>query len=225
MEHWDLGDPRTGPRRSPLAAGGDLSPARLVCAYRHGVFPWEVGIQGPQWWSPDPRCVLLTEGWEAPRGLARSLRKGGWEVSLDRDFSAVIEACARVPRPGQPGTWITPEFRRSYGELHRQGIAHSVEVRRDGVLVGGLYGMQVGSLFCGESMFHLVTDASKVAFAHLVNRLAAHGVPLLDCQAPTQHLVSLGAGLARRDDFLGALEVLRDRPALPGLWPVSPGPA
>lgn len=222
MEPWDLGDPRTGPRRRPLAVGGDLSPARLVRAYRSGVFPWETGPEGPSWWSPDPRCVLVTRDWEPPRGLARALRKPGWEVSFDRDFAAVMDACARVARPGQPGTWITPEFRAAYGELHRLGHAHSVEVRREGVLVGGLYGMQVGRLFCGESMFHLVTDASKVAFAHLVLRLREHGVPLVDCQAPTPHLMSLGAGLARREDFLDAVGALRDIPPLPGLWPVSP---
>lgn len=225
MEPWDLGDPRSGPSRRPIAVGGDLSPERVLRAYRSGVFPWETGPRGPSWWCPDPRCVLLTGEWKPPRGLARALRKPGWEVSVDRDFPAVMAACARVVRPGQPGTWITAEFQAAYGELHRRGVAHSVEVRRGGVLVGGLYGMQVGRLFCGESMFHLVTDASKVAFAHLVDRLRRHGVPLVDCQAPSQHMVSLGAGLARRDDFLDLVEALRDQPALPGLWPISPGPA
>jgi leucyl/phenylalanyl-tRNA--protein transferase len=166
--------------------------------------------------------VLLTQEWAPPRGLARALRKPGWEVSLDQDFAAVMAACARMPREGQPGTWITPEFQAAYGELHRQGHAHSVEVRRGGVLVGGLYGIQVGRLFCGESMFHLVTDASKVAFAHLVGRLREHGVPLVDCQAPTRHLISLGAVLAGRDDFLNAVEALREAPTPPGLWPISP---
>lgn len=225
MESWDLGDPRTGPARRPLAEGGDLSPERVLSAYRHGVFPWQTGPRGPQWWSPDPRCVLLTEDWEPPRGLAKALRKPGWEVDVDRDFPAVIAACARAARPGQAGTWITAEFQRTYGELHRRGHAHSVEVRREGVLVGGLYGMQVGRLFCGESMFHLVTDASKVAFAHLVARLRAHGVPLVDCQAPTPHLMSLGARLARRDGFLEAVRGLRDQAPAEGLWKVKPGRA
>lgn len=224
MEPWDLGNPREGPRRKPLSEGGDLSPARLLRAYRNGVFPWEMGPNGPAWWSPDPRCVVVTRDWAPPRGLARALRKPGWEVTFDRDFHAVISACARVPRAGQPGTWITRGFQASYGELHRLGHAHSVEVRRGGVLVGGLYGIQVGRLFCGESMFHLVTDASKVAFAHLVGRLREHGVPLVDCQAPNPHLMSLGAVLAHRDDFLDAVETLRDAPPLPGLWPVSRGP-
>ncbi len=225
MEPWDLGDPRAGPRRRPLGTGGDLSPERLIRAYRSGVFPWETGPQGPTWWSPDPRCVLLTKDWQPPRGLARTLRKPGWEVSVDQDFPSVVAACARAARPGQAGTWITPEFQQAYGELHRRGHAHSVEVRRGGILVGGLYGMQVGRLFCGESMFHLVTDASKVAFASLVARLREHGVPLVDCQAPTPHLMSLGAVLTRRDDFLDAVEALRDARPLPGLWPLSPGRA
>jgi leucyl/phenylalanyl-tRNA--protein transferase len=225
MEPWDLGDPRKGPRRRPLRTGGDLSPERLIRAYRNGVFPWETGPEGPTWWSPDPRCVLLTKDWEPPRGLARTLRKPGWEVSFDQDFTSVVAACARASRPGQAGTWITPEFQQAYGELHRRGHAHSVEVRQGGILVGGLYGMQVGRLFCGESMFHLVTDASKVAFASLVVRLRGHGVPLVDCQAPTPHLMSLGAVVAHRDDFLDAVEALRDAGPLPGLWPVSPGRA
>lgn len=225
MEPWDLGDPRRGPRRWPLATGGDLTPTRLLRAYRSGVFPWETGPDGPTWWSPDPRCVLVTRDWEPPRGLARALRKPGWEIAFDRDFPAVMAACAQATRPGQAGTWITREFQLAYGELHRRGLAHSVEVRREGVLVGGLYGIQIGRLFCGESMFHLVTDASKVAFAHLVTRLREHGVPLVDCQAPNPHLMSLGAALARRDDFLDAVEALRDISPLPGLWPLSPGPA
>lgn len=222
MEPWDLGDPREGPRRKPLSEGGDLSPARLLRAYRSGVFPWEIGPTGPAWWSPDPRCVVATRDWAPPRGLARALRRPGWEIAFDQDFTGVMSACARVPRAGQPGTWITPAFQSAYGELHRQGHAHSVEVRREGVLVGGLYGIQVGRLFCGESMFHLVTDASKVAFAHLVHRLRKHGVPLVDCQAPNPHLMSLGAVLAHRDDFLDAVKALRDAPPLPGLWPLTP---
>lgn len=215
---WDLGDPRTGPRHRPLASGGDLSPDRLVRAYRAGVFPWSTGPDGPQWWSPEPRCVVLTADWSPPRGLAKALRKPGWEVACDRDFGAVMRACAEAPRPGQGGTWITGEFIGSYGELHRRGLAHSVEVRRDGVLVGGLYGVQVGRVFCGESMFHRVTDASKVAFAHLVARLRQHGCPLLDCQVPNDHLISLGAVMCRRDDYLDLLGDLRDRDPAEGMW-------
>lgn len=215
---WDLGDPRKGPRHRPLATGGDLSPDRLVRAYRAGVFPWSTGPEGPSWWCPEPRCVVLTGEWSPPRGLAKALRKPGWEITRDRAFDEVMRACAATPRPGQPGTWITEGFLRGYGELHRRGLAHSVEVWREGRLAGGLYGVQVGRVFCGESMFHRVTDASKIAFAHLVTRLREHDCPLVDCQVPNDHLLSLGAVLCRRDDYLDILENLRDLSPREGMW-------
>jgi leucyl/phenylalanyl-tRNA--protein transferase len=166
---------------------------------------------------------VLTADWEPPRGLAKTLRKPVWTVTRDRAFGEVMRACAEAPRPGQDGTWITEDFLRSYGELHRRGLAHSVEVWREGALVGGLYGVQVGRLFCGESMFHRVTDASKVAFAHLVARLREHGCPLVDCQVPTPHLMSLGALPCRRDDFLDAVDTLVGEKPAKGLWEAERG--
>ena len=218
MTLWELGDPRGGPRHRPIAVGGDLSAERLALAYASGVFPWSSGPEGPHWWCPEPRCVVLTADWEPPRGLAKALRKPVWTVTRDQAFGEVMRACAEAPRPGQDGTWITGEFLAAYGELHRRGLAHSVEVWREGALVGGLYGVQMGRLFCGESMFHRVTDASKVAFAHLIGRLREHGCPLVDCQVPTPHLMSLGALPCRRDDFLDAVEALVGGKPAEGLW-------
>lgn len=213
------GDPRTGPRRSPLAIGGELSPTTIVQAYREGVFPWSTSAEGPHWWSPDPRCIILTGRWNAPHGLAKAERKPGWKITTDRAFNAVIEACATVPRPGQDGTWITPAFLATYRELHRQGLAHSVEVWREEQLVGGLYGLQIGNIFCGESMFHRTTDASKIAFSFLIKHLHQHHCPIIDCQVPNPHLQSLGALNCPRSDYLDILEKLRNDSPTTGLWP------
>lgn len=213
------GDPRTGPRRSPLAIGGELSPTTIVQAYRGGVFPWSTSAEGPHWWSPDPRCIILTGRWKAPHGLAKAERKPGWKITTDRAFDAVIEACATVPRPGQDGTWITPAFLTTYRELHRQGLAHSVEVWREEQLVGGLYGLQIGNIFCGESMFHRTTDASKIAFSFLIKHLHQHHCPIIDCQVPNPHLQSLGALNCPRSDYLDILEKLCDDTPTAGLWP------
>ena len=219
MAAWHWGDPRTGPRRRPLAIGGELSPATVVQAYREGVFPWSTSEEGPHWWSPDPRCIVLTGKWEAPHGLAKAERKPGWTMTTDQAFDDVIEACATVPRPGQDGTWITPAFLATYRELHRQGLAHSVEVWREEKLVGGLYGLQIGRIFCGESMFHRTTDASKIAFSFLIKHLHQHECPLIDCQVPNPHLQSLGALNCPRGDYLDILAELRDQTPAAGLWP------
>jgi len=188
-----------------LAAGGDLSPDRLLVAYRSGIFPWYSEGQPILWWSPDPRMVLYVDELHVTRSLRKRLGAGTFEVRIDCAFRAVIEACAQVPRHGQRGTWITPDVVRAYCELHRRGYAHSVEAWRDGTLVGGLYGLALGRMFFGESMFAHETDASKVALVHLVDKLRALGVPVVDCQQETAHLAALGARPIPRHRFAAHL--------------------
>ncbi|MFT3905693.1 MAG: leucyl/phenylalanyl-tRNA--protein transferase [Steroidobacteraceae bacterium] len=187
-----------------LAAGGDLNPDRLIAAYRRGIFPWYSPGEPVLWWSPDPREVLFPAEFRCSRSLRRTLRSGRFEQRWDSDFMAVIEACA-APRAGSRGTWITPAMRRAYGELHRRGVAHCMESWRDGQLVGGLYGLRMGAVFCGESMFSTEADASKTALAALVERCAADGITLIDCQMPSAHLRSLGSRPIPRREFLGYL--------------------
>jgi leucyl/phenylalanyl-tRNA--protein transferase len=183
-----------------LAAGGDLSAERLIQAYRHGCFPWFSEGQPILWWSPDPRTVLLSDELHVSRSLGKLLRQERYQVTFDRNFAAVIEACA-APRDYADGTWITDSMQNAYVQLHARGLAHSVEVW-DGVeLVGGLYGLAMGQLFFGESMFSRADNASKVGFATLVEHLKAWGFVLIDCQMPTQHLQSLGARSIPRTEF------------------------
>jgi len=188
-----------------LAAGGDLSPDRLLAAYRHGIFPWYSEGQPILWWSPDPRMVLYTSEFRMSRSLAKRVRSGVFEVHVDSAFRDVVEACADAPREGQRGTWITPEIVAAYAELHRRGYAHSVESWRDGRLVGGLYGLALGRVFFGESMFARETDASKVALVHLVEILRSLDVPLVDCQQETAHLAAFGARPVARERFAAHL--------------------
>jgi leucyl/phenylalanyl-tRNA--protein transferase len=183
-----------------LAAGGDLSPPRLLAAYRRGIFPWYSAGQPVLWWSPNPREVLLPAEFRCSRSLGKTLRNRGFEVTFDRDFDAVIEACA-ARREHSTGTWITPEMHAAYRELYARGHAHSVEVRLAGALVGGLYGVLMGRVFFGESMFSRERDASKVALARLVERANVAGLQLIDCQLPTPHLRSLGSKPISRSDF------------------------
>jgi len=218
MNDWSRGDPAKAPPRAPLAIGGPLDATTLLQAYRAGIFPWYSEGEPVQWWSPDPRFVLLPEELRVTESLRRSMRKPGWSISFDQDFEAVMRACAEVPRPGQDGTWITPEMIKAYVALHQAGHAHSVEVRWQGELVGGLYGVAVGRVFHGESMFHRRSDASKVGFARLVERLRATGFVLIDCQMPTAHLASLGAFAVRRADFLACLRAQRDLPPSGNPW-------
>ncbi|MBK5011714.1 leucyl/phenylalanyl-tRNA--protein transferase [Pseudomonas sp. S60] len=194
-----------------LAAGGDLSPERLVQAYRHGCFPWYQDGQPIMWWSPDPRTVLLPGQLHVSRSLAKLMRQGRYQVSFDTDFASVIAACA-APRSYADGTWITDNMCAAYCELHRRGIAHSVEVRQDGELVGGLYGLAMGQLFFGESMFSHADNASKVGFVTLVNHLREAGFVLVDCQMPTNHLHSLGAHAISRAEFARYLDRHLDQP-------------
>jgi len=191
-----------------LAAGGDLSPPRLVDAYSHGIFPWYSGGQPILWWSPDPRMVLFTDELRVSRSLRRRVSSGAFQVRTDSAFAKVISACAATPRAGQGGTWITAEMIEAYVAMHRLGYAHSVEAWQDGQLVGGLYGLAIGRVFFGESMFAHATDASKVALVHLVARLQRLGVPLIDCQQETRHLASLGARPIPRERFAAKLAEL-----------------
>ena len=195
-----------------LAAGGDLSSERLLAAYRRGIFPWYSPGQPVLWWSPDPRAVLFPEEFRVSRSLAKTLRNGGFSTSVDRDFPAVIDGCA-APRPASPGTWITSEMRSAYLELHRLGHAHSIEIYREGNLAGGLYGVRLGGVFFGESMFSRERDASKAALAHLVALCRRNALTVIDCQLPSRHLASLGARTLPRSRFQALLAAQVGAPA------------
>ena len=190
-----------------LAVGGALTSDWLLTAYRRGVFPWFSRGQPVLWWSPDPRAVIVPDRFRVSRSLARSIRNRGYETRIDTDFAAVLDGCAG-PRPEGEGTWIVPAMRRAYQDLHRLGWAHSFETWHDGRLVGGLYGVWIGRLFCGESMFTRARDASKVALARLVDEARAGGIALIDCQMPTPHLDSLGAVCIPRVEYLRAVASL-----------------
>lgn len=205
-------EPRDAPGDAPLAVGGDLRPETLIDAYGHGVFPWPSGgwAEPLWWWSPDPRAVFPDASVHVSRSLRRTLRQGRFETTVDEAFADVVAACA--DRPGE-GTWITPDMAEAYAELHELGFAHSVEVwDASGELVGGVYGVAVGAAFCGESMFHRATDASKVALARLSERLLARGLWLFDAQLPTPHLARLGAQALPRTRFLADLAAARRLP-------------
>jgi len=197
-----------------LAAGGDLSPERLIAAYRRGIFPWYSPGQPVLWWSPDPRAVLFPEEFHCTRSLAKTLRNAGFTLAMDRNFAAVIAGCA-APRAASPGTWITAEMRAAYLELHRLGCAHSIETWRDGTLVGGLYGVRLGGMFFGESMFSRERDASKAALAHLVAVCRGNNLAAIDCQLPSRHLASLGARTIPRSQFQALLREHVHAPSAP----------
>jgi leucyl/phenylalanyl-tRNA--protein transferase len=200
-----------------LAAGGELTSARLLDAYRRGIFPWSADDEPVLWWSPDPRMVLFVGEIHISRTLRRRLRAGDLLVTADRAFTDVVRGCAE-PRADADGTWITPEIVRAYTRLHRSGHAHSVETWRGDDLVGGLYGVAIGRMFFGESMFARESDASKVALAYLVRQLERWGFELLDCQMSTAHLASLGAREISRQEFVARLEALTARDPVPGPW-------
>lgn len=200
-----------------LAAGGDLSRERLTAAYRHGCFPWFQAGQPPLWWSPDPRMVLFPEELHISRSLAKRLRQGRYQVTFDQAFARVIAECAGPRRQGS-GTWITEAMQSAYLALHHDGLAHSVEVWQDGQLVGGLYGLAMGRLFFGESMFSRVSDASKVGFATLVGQLDRWGFVLIDCQMHTDHLERFGARPIDRQQFAGMLQAHLGEPGY-SAWP------
>jgi leucyl/phenylalanyl-tRNA--protein transferase len=206
-----------------LAIGGDLSPARLLAAYAHGIFPWYSAGQPILWWSPDPRMVFRSDRVHLSRRFRRTLRGLAWNVRADTAFDAVVAACASAPRHGQRGTWITPEMRVAYRELHRLGHAHSIEVYDGAALAGGLYGVSVGRMFFAESMVSLQGGGSKVALAALGAALQAWGFPLVDAQMESTHLRSLGAESWPRARFLADVERLSVLPGLPGPWTLDFG--
>ncbi len=211
-------DPRLADESGLLAVGGDLRPSRLLNAYALGIFPWYSEGQPILWHSPNPRFVLDPERFHLPRSLGKTMRRGEFEVRFDTAFERVIRACARTPRPGQNDTWITRAMERAYVELHRLGYAHSVEAFREGELYGGVYGVSLGSAFFGESMFAHAPDASKVAFAALVERLKGWGFTLIDCQQETEHLARFGAEPWPRERFLEALDRALEAPTRTGSW-------
>ncbi len=200
-------DPRLASEEGLLAVGGDLRPERLLLAYEHGIFPWFNTGEPPMWWSPDPRYVLYPEHLNVSKSMRTLLKRHSFQVTLDRDFARVIRACAR-PSLGrsESGTWITAEMEAAYIELHRIGYAHSVEVWHEEELVGGLYGLSLGRLFFGESMFTHRSNASKFGFIRLVQQLAEWNFQLIDCQQGTSHLISLGAEPILRETFLYHLQ-------------------
>jgi leucyl/phenylalanyl-tRNA--protein transferase len=200
-----------------LAVGGDLSIPRLLNAYRNGIFPWYSQGQPLLWWSPNPRTVLFPEKLQISRSLRKSMRNRGFMVSVDRDFPAVIRACAE-PRRDTEETWITPEMIRAYEMLHQLGHAHSVEVWLDGELAGGIYGVSIGRIFFGESMFSRESDASKVALVVLVDRLSSWGYKLIDCQLHSQHLVSMGAEEIAREEFINSVQHNVTQPVAVDAW-------
>jgi leucyl/phenylalanyl-tRNA---protein transferase len=212
-----------------LAAGGDLSPQRLLLAYRHGIFPWFSEDQPILWWSTDPRMVLMTKDFVMADSLRKKLRKvirsrqtgGEWQLKFDTAFEQVMRACAE-PRSGQAGTWISDQIVAGYCALHRMGYAHSSELWFKGELVGGAYGVCIGRMFYGESMFARVSDASKIALAYLVHFLLVHGVEMIDCQQETSHLASLGAAPIGRADFLRHLRRATAAPAIDIWQPIDP---
>ena len=221
--HAGISEPFPHPRRALtdpnglLAFGGDLSAERLLDAYRHGIFPWFNDGEPILWWSPDPRCVFLTAAPHVSRRTRRSLASCGWTVTVDHAFDRVIRACAGE-RAGERGTWISPSMTHAYEALHDRGDAHSVEVWKGPELVGGIYGVAMGRLFCGESMFSAVSGGSKAALLALCALLAERGYPLLDAQVTNPHLVSMGAVEMSREAFLARVAELSCVDVPSGHW-------
>jgi len=200
-----------------LAAGGDLSPARLIAAYQRGIFPWYSHGQPILWWCPDPRAVLFPQDFNTSRSLTKTIRNKGFETRLDTSFDSVINKCGSAEiRPG--GTWLSPEMQAAYESMHSLGYAHSVETWYEGRLVGGLYGVAIGRVFFGESMFSLERDASKVALRRLCDELVARDFHMIDCQMATPHLLTLGAQLIPRAQFISQLTEHTVRNDQPGSW-------
>ena len=223
-EAFGFPDPRYADNNGVVAIGGDLRTDRLIVAYANGIFPWPMQNRPLTWFSPNPRMVLFPEKIRISRSLRKRIMRHEFEVRFDSDFPQVIRACAAVYRDGA-GTWITPEMQKAYIKLHNLGIAHSVETWQNDVLVGGLYGISIGSMFCGESMFHRKNDASKVAFASLALQLIRWKFDLLDCQVYTAHLHSLGAIEIGRNYFLRKLHSSVRKPFKQQTWKFTEDPA
>jgi leucyl/phenylalanyl-tRNA--protein transferase len=211
-------DPRKAPAEGLLAWGGDLTPERLLHAYARGIFPWFNADDPILWWSPDPRLVLYPHNFHISKSFRRVLRNGQYDVRFDHDFVATIQACGQIPRPGQQGSWLHPAMQEAYIELHRQGIAHSIETYMEGKLVGGLYGVAMGKAFFGESMFALRPNASKIALAALRGVLGAKSYDFIDCQVETEHLMRMGAVSIPRARFLDELAVALTTEEENGFW-------
>ncbi len=211
-------NPRYAPDEGLLAYGGDLTSHRLLTAYKKGIFPWYSEGDPILWWSPNPRLLLYPQNFKLRKSFRRVLRSGKFSVTFDRHFAEVIHHCATVPRKGQESSWILPEIIEAYSRLHEEGFAHAIEVHLEGKLVGGLYGIAYGKAFFGESMFSLVSDASKVAFKALSDVLGSRGYDFIDCQMKTDHMVGLGAQVVGRDTFLDALEVAITKETDFGKW-------
>lgn len=214
--HLSFPDPNAATPEGIVAYGGDLSPSRLMMAYRNGIFPWFSEGDPILWWSPNPRLILELEDFKLHKSLRKKIPQ--FEIRFDTAFSEVIRACSKIPRRGQGGSWIVSEMVEAYEVLHGMGYAHSVEAYQDGVLVGGLYGVSVGGVFCGESMFAKISDASKVAFAVLIEKLKEWGYDFIDCQVPTEHLKSLGAVEVGRESFLARLDIASKQEILLYAW-------
>ncbi len=211
-------DPNLADEQGLLAIGGDLIPERLVLAYANGIFPWYSDGDPILWWSPDPRMVLYPADFKMSKSFRQTLKNSNFEVRFDTDFKNVIDKCAKVPRYGEDGTWITDEMKQAYYSLHKSGLAHSVETYRNNKLVGGLYGISLGRAFFGESMFHIERDASKVALYYLVERVKEWKFRFIDAQIETDHLKSLGAISISRVDYLNFLKEVINWPTKRGKW-------
>ena len=203
---YDFPSAREASEEGLLAFGGDLTPNRILKAYRSGIFPWFNPEDPILWWSPNPRMLLFPQDFKSNKSFRRVLRNKGFEVRFDTDFEAVITHCGDVPREGQEGTWLTKEMKEAYIEIHNMGFAHSVETYYEGKLVGGLYGIAMGRGFFGESMFSLMPNASKVAIKALSSICVKRSYDFIDCQVETPHLINWGARLVERDSFLDMLE-------------------
>ena len=211
-------DPEEAEPDGLLAVGGDLSVKRLLLAYRMGIFPWYSEGSPILWWSPDPRLVLAPSALKVPKSLKRVLKKEVYSITMDQAFDRVIRKCASAKRRENEGTWIVDDMIAAYSDLHRSGFAHSVEAWQSGELVGGLYGVSLGDVFFGESMFADKSDASKVALVYLAGALKSWGVDLIDCQVTTGHLKGLGAREIPRTDFLKRISVALEQESRSGRW-------
>lgn len=211
-------DPNLAEPEGLLAVGGDLSPERLLAAYANGIFPWYSEHEPILWWSPDPRLVLFPSKFKVSHSLRQIIKKNVFSIRMDSDFEAVIRACGETERSHEDGTWITDEMKTAYTELHNKGFAHSVESYFNGKLVGGLYGVSLGKAFFGESMFHTMTDASKAALYYLMEKAREFGFLFIDSQIETSHLISLGAELIPRKDYLKLLKEAVRFPSNKGNW-------
>jgi leucyl/phenylalanyl-tRNA--protein transferase len=215
-------DPRLAEPDGLLAVGGDLRPERLLVAYAQGIFPWSSADEPLLWWSPAPRTVLFPRELVVGRSLAKAIRRAPYRISTDQAFEAVIRGCA-APRADQPGTWITEDLIAGFCALHRRGFAHSVEAWEGEALVGGLYGLAIGDVFCGESMFARRPDASKIAFVRLTQQLARWGFSMIDCQMATDHLLRFGARSIPREELMARLTAARGGAWRIGPWTLDPG--